>query len=74
MTAETISRPIQNLISSFKRVAKRIKKHSKRESGIFKEEFSCTEILSVCVARRIVAMKTSQTSSNSAAKDKTKEF
>ena len=48
MTAETLSRRMQNLIYSLERVAVRIKKIDKREPGLFKEEIRCTEKLCLC--------------------------
>ena len=45
MTVETLSRRMQNLISS-RCITHR--KHDKREPGFFKEEFRCTEMLCLC--------------------------
>ena len=44
------------------------KKHEKREPGLSKEEFRCTECC-VAVAKRSVPMMQSRTSCNSVAKD-----
>ena len=40
------SRRMQNLISFLEHVV--VSKHDKRESGLFKEEFRCTEMLCLC--------------------------
>ena len=48
MIAEIPSRRMQNLISFLERVVVSIKKHDKREPGLFKEEFRCTEMLCLC--------------------------
>ena len=47
MTAKTISRLIQPVISSLEPVARHIK-HDKREPRLFKEEFRCTEVTYLC--------------------------
>ena len=48
MTAETLSRRVQNLISYLERVAVPIK-NNKREPELFKEEFRCIEMLCLCI-------------------------
>ena len=47
MTAETLSRQMHCLFSSFYAL-QHPQKHDKRESGFFKEEFRCTEKLCLC--------------------------
>ena len=39
---------MQNLVSFLERVVVSIKKHDKREPGLFKEEIRCTEMLCLC--------------------------
>ena len=49
------------------------KKHDKRETGLFKEEFRCTKCCA-CVAKPIVAMIARVTSTNSVGRESIKEL
>ena len=68
MTAETLSRRMQNRISSLERVAVRIKSMVSGSRDFLKKN-SYVQKCYVCVARHIAAMTTSPISSNLALKD-----
>ena len=68
MTVETLSRRMQNLISSLERVAVRIKIMISGNRDFLKKN-SDVQKCYVCVARHIAAMTLSQISSNLAVKD-----
>ena len=73
MTAETLSKQMQNLISSLERVAVSIKRMICESRGFSKKNLGAQKCY-VCVAKLIVAMITSQKSSNRAVKIWTNEF
>ena len=68
MTAETLSRRMQNLISSLERVAVRMKSMISGSRDFLKKNLDVQKCY-VCVARHIAALTTSQISSNLAVKD-----
>ena len=67
MTTETLSKQMQNLISSLERVAVSIENIISGSRGFSKKSLVAQNCY-VCVAKPIAAMITSQTSSNSAVK------
>ena len=73
MTAETLSRRMQNLISSLERVAVSIKSMINGSRDYLKKNLDVQKYY-VCVARYIAAMTTSPMSSNLTVKDKTSEL
>ena len=73
VTAETLSRRMQNPISSLECVAVRIKNMISGSRDFLKKNLHVQKCY-VCEARHIAAMTTSQISSNLAVKDKTSEF
>ena len=73
MTAETLSRRMQNQISSLERVAVRMKSMINGSRDFLKKNLDVQKCY-VFLARHIAAMTTSQISSNLAVKDKTSEF
>ena len=68
MTKETLSRRMQNLVSSIERVAVRIKSMISGSRVFLKKNLDVQKCY-VCVARHIAAMTTSPISSNLAVKD-----
>ena len=68
MAAETLSRRMQNRISSLERVAVRIKSMINGSRGFLKKNLDVQKCY-VCVARHIAAMTTNPISSNLAVKD-----
>ena len=73
MTAETLSKRMQNLISSLERVAVRIKSMI-NGSRDFLKKISDVQTRYVCVVRHIAAMTTSPISSNLRVKDSINGF
>ena len=68
MIVETLTRRMQNLISSLERVAVRLKSMTSGSRDVLKKNLNVQKCY-VCVARHIAAMTTSPISSNLAVKD-----